>query len=77
MIHLRMRGAELNKDAKYHCGLTFPLPEGDKAVYADERGSHHLIDCPGCKPFAARLGTPINELTQARFEEIGRSWGYP
>ena len=85
MIHLRLDGAELNKDAKMRCGLGWPLPEGDKYVFEAEISLHRMIDCPGCnggKP-PRELGTPISELSGQpgrpgydRFCEIARSWGY-
>lgn len=35
-------------------------------------------DNPWCPTWAEgkQLGTPLSQMTQARFEEIGRSWGY-
>lgn len=75
-VHIRIDNEILNCNRRFACGIGPELPEGDVYYFASERGSHHKVDCPGCKPHAAKLGTPLNQMTQARFEEIGRSWGY-
>lgn len=89
MMHIRTDQSETNDKRRFACGLGPALPDGDQWVYDAEIGLHHRVDCPRCKPFAARLGTPISELAtrpdgtvsgQRRYErwlEIGQSWGYP
>lgn len=89
MIHIRTDYWPDNARRTFACGIGPALPEGDKWFHTDEIGSHYRVDCPGCRPHAAQLGTPISELAtrpdgtvagQRRYErwvEIGRSWGYP
>lgn len=83
MIHIRVDDEVENSKRRFACGIGPALPEGDVYFFEVERGSHHRVDCPGCAPFRARLGTPISELSGrpgtpgfARFAEIARSWGY-
>lgn len=83
MIHVRIDDNELNKDAKFACGIGWPLPEGDKYWFQTESGADRA-DCPGCNPSGpCQLGTPISKLSgrpghegYAKFVRIARSWGY-
>lgn len=83
MIHVRIDDNELNKDAKFACGISWPLPEGDKYWFQTESGADRA-DCPGCNPNGPRkLGTPISQLSgrpghegYAEFVRIARTWGY-
>lgn len=76
MIHVRIDNDERNFMQRFACGLGPQLPEGD--TYYDQAESRaRLADCPGCNPGGPRqLGTPLSELTYARFEQIAASWGY-
>jgi hypothetical protein len=88
MIHIRLDdntgGTSKNSEAKFACGLKWPLPEGDKYFFEAEVGSHYRVDCPGCNPGGARqLGTPISQLSgrpgepgYEEFKRIAASWGY-
>jgi Family of unknown function (DUF6527) len=49
MIHVRIDDNELNADAKFACGIKWPLPPGDKYWFQTESGADHA-DCPnGCE----------------------------
>lgn len=77
MIHIRIDDSLINSKRKFACGIGPTLPEGDTYYFAGEAGSYKA-DCKGCNPGGpGELGTPISKLTQAEFERIGRSWGYP
>lgn len=84
MIHIRIDDAELNKDARFACGLVWPLPQGDKYFFASESAAERHSDCPACNPGGPRkLGTPISQLSgrpgepgYAEFCRIAKSWGY-
>jgi hypothetical protein len=83
MMHIRVDNEIENNKRRFACGIGPALPNGDKWVGDSEIGLHHMVDCPACKPHAARLGTPISELSGRpghrgydRFVEIARSWGF-
>lgn len=83
MMHIRTDHNELNSQREFACGIGPALPEGDQWVGVDERGLHHMVNCPGCEHAKNLLGTPISELSgrpgepgYARFKEIAKSWGY-
>ena len=83
MIHIRIDWYEDNSARKFACGIGPVLPDGDRWVGDVQAGLHHMVDCPGCKPHAVQLGTPISQLSGRpghdgfeRFAEIARSWGY-
>lgn len=83
MIHIRIDEEPRNLQARFACGLNWPLPIGDSYFFASESASRKA-DCPGCNPGGPRkLGTPINQLSgrpgEAGYEEfcrIAQSWGY-
>jgi hypothetical protein len=78
VIHLRIDNEPENNKRRFACGIGPELPPGDKYFFAGESAADRHVDCPGCNPGGPReLGTPISEMTYARFVEIGRSWGYP
>jgi|HubBroStandDraft_1064217.scaffolds.fasta_scaffold437501_1 hypothetical protein len=70
MIHLRIDSNELNKDAKFACGIGWPLPTGDKYFFFGESAGEIRSDCPKCNPNPRRLGIPLSQLTKAQFERI-------
>lgn len=82
MTHRRIDDNELNKDARFECGIGWPLPEGDQYVFEGELSP--MVTCVGCGGGpAVPPGTPISELSGRpghpgfeRFCEIARSWGY-
>ncbi len=84
MIHRRIDDNELNKDAKFECGIAWPLPEGDLYIFEAEYLSSHRVTCVGCGGGPPeQLGTPISELSgqpghpgYEKFCDIARSWGY-
>lgn len=83
MIHIRVDAFQENSKREFACGIGPELPDGDKWVGDSQAGLHHMVDCPGCKPFAVRLGTPISQLSGQpgtkgydKFVEIANSWGY-
>ena len=83
MIHIRIDNAELNRDAKFACGIAWPLPGGDKYYHASESAADRLADCPKCNPHPRQLGTPIGQLSGRpghpgfeQFRAIAQSWGY-
>jgi hypothetical protein len=84
MIHCRIDDEPLNKDAKFACGIGWPLPKGDKYFWCGEALADYKVDCPDCNPAGPKqFGTPISELSgrigepgYARFVQIARSWGY-
>lgn len=76
MIHLRTDDHELNKDAVFVCGISWPLPEGDKYVFEGEHSLVSLVTCKGCIQGTGEqvialmsahevqhLGTPISEIS--------------
>lgn len=83
MIHVRIDNEELNANARFACGIGWPLPPGDKYWFQSESGADRA-DCPGCNPGGPRpLGTPISQLSGRpgepgydEFKRIARSWGY-
>lgn len=82
-IHIRTDWNEFNDKRTFACGIGPALPAGDQYVGESEVGLHHMVDCPGCKPHAVRLGTPISQLSGRpgepgfdKFCEIARSWGH-
>lgn len=92
MIHIRLDdnsgGTSKNSAAKFACGLTWPLPEGDKYFFEAECGNLwrlNRVDCPGCNPAGPQpIGTPLSQLSGRpgepgydEFCRIARSWGYP
>lgn len=88
MIHIRLDdgtgGESPNSEARFACGLTWPLPAGDKYFFEAEVQHHYRVDCLGCNPAGPRkLGTPISQLSSRPGEpgydewvRIARSWGY-
>jgi len=83
VIHIRTDLEIENSKRKFACGIGPALPDGDTWVGDTQAGLHHMVDCPGCQPFAVRLGTPISRLSSQpgtkgydRFVEIAKSWGY-
>lgn len=83
MIHIRIDDEELNANARFECGLRWPLPPGDKYYFVSEACADRLADCPGCNPNPRKLGTPLSQLSgrqgepgYERFVEIAESWGY-
>lgn len=83
MIHVRIDNEELNANARFACGIGWPLPTGDKYWFQSESGADRA-DCPSCNPSGPRpLGTPISQLSgrtgelgYEQFKRIARSWGY-
>lgn len=83
MIHIRIDNEKLNSNAKFACGIGWPIPEGDKYWFQSESGAQ-FSDCPGCNPSGPRkLGTPLSEISGRpghsgydEFARIARSWGY-
>lgn len=81
--HIRTDGEPENSKRRFACGIGPALPEGDLWVGDTEPGLHGMVDCPGCVPFRAQLGTPISQLSGRpghpgfdRFCAIAREWGY-
>ena len=83
MIHIRVDDSEFNKNARFACGIAWPLPAGDM-YWFDGESQADRADCPGCNPGGPRkLGTPLSELSgrpgepgYAEFVRIAKSWGY-
>lgn len=82
-VHIRVDEEELNSKRKFACGIGPDLPTGHVYFFEHERGAHYQVNCPGCKPFAAPLGTPLSKLSgrpgHAGFDEfcrIAETWGY-
>lgn len=82
MIHSRIDHEELNANARFECGIGWPLPEGDQYVHESEYRSH-MVTCPGCGGGPRKIGTPISELSgqpgqpgYEKFKAIAASWGY-
>lgn len=92
-LHIRIDDEPLNSNARFACGIGWPLPDGDKYFFEAEplsRSAAFLSGsefeaCPGCFPNGRpRLGTPLSELSgrpghkgYAEFRRIAESWGYP
>ena len=84
MVHRRTDDNELNKDAKFECGIGWPLPDGDKYIDDGDFWHTHMITCEGCGGGPPQpLGTPLSQLSArpgepgyAEFCRIARSWGY-
>lgn len=90
MIHIRIDSEPLNINARFACGLVWPLPESDVYFDEEERTAAYLAThpqaevCPGCFPGGRpQLGTPISELSgrpghrgYEQFRRIAESWGY-
>jgi len=83
MIHLRVDDEELNANARFACGIGWPLPDGDKYVNESEYALFHMVTCEGCGGEERQIGTPISELSgqpgtpgYEKFKAIARSWGY-
>lgn len=85
MIHIRVDDEELNKNARFACGIAWPLPEGHMYWFEGESMADRAT-CPGCNPGGPRkLGTPLSELSgnpndnpagYEKFKRIAKSWGY-
>lgn len=82
MIHIRTDDDELNSKRRFACGLGPDLPTGDRYFFESESQVDRHVDCKACRVALGysdeprKLGTPISEMTPARFAEIARSWGY-
>ena len=83
MIHIRTDLEIENSRRAFACGIGPALPDDDMWVGEAQIGLHHMVDCPSCKPFAVRLGTPISQLSgrpgepgYERFVEIAKSWDH-
>lgn len=73
MLHIRIDDEPLNKDAKFACGIGWPLPEGDTYFFESEpiqRSAAFLSSrpetaaCPVCFPEGRpQLGTPLSEIS--------------
>ena len=81
MIHIHMERCDSMRVSA--CGIRYELPTGDESVSVNERGLHHMVDCPACKEYAAPIGTPVSKLSGQpgeegfeRFNEIAESYGY-
>lgn len=73
MIHIRIDDEPLNRDARFACGIGWPMPAGD--VYFHEAEPLHRVACylhgrpevevcPGCFPNGRpQFGTPLSELS--------------
>lgn len=81
MIHCRIDcedDEDMNSKRRFACGIGPDLPPGDTYYFQGDALADYKVDCPGCNPGGPRqLGTPLSELTPARFRAIGESWGYP
>lgn len=85
MTHIRVDDEKLNKNARFACGIAWPLPDGDLYWFEGEHQADRA-DCPGCNPGGPRkLGTPLKDLAgrpqdnpvgYAEFVRIAKSWGY-
>ena len=74
MIHIRTDDSEWNADAKFVCGIKWPLPDGDKYWFAHDFSADRA-DCPGCNPAGPRkLGTPLSKVTGAQLDRIAEQW---
>jgi hypothetical protein len=91
VIHIRLDdnsgGVTPNEDARFACGLAWPLPEGDKYRFEAEcvnRFTLNTIDCRGCNPAGPQpVGTPLSQLSGRaghpgydEFCRIAKSWGH-
>lgn len=88
MIHARIDDDELNANARFACGLSGKLPDGDVYYRQGEAGKAGFRGgdvCPGCYPGGKpKIGTPLSELSgrpghagYGEFKRISDSWGYP
>lgn len=91
-LHIRTDNNELNRDARFACGIGWPLPAGDVYFFQAEEGraACYLFMrpeaevCLGCFPHGKpEFGTPISKLSgrpgELGYEEfcrIARSWDY-
>jgi hypothetical protein len=81
-IHVRTDYLEGNSQRTFGCGIGPALPEGHVWHHADEISSHRA-NCPGCRPFARTIGTPLSQLSGRpghpgfdRFCAIAETYGY-